>query len=73
MVTISKALNASQLQAYHKLEFTSATASYYKQGDAIQGEWQGQLAGKLGLSGAVDEGQFARLSEGNTPTLRLRW
>jgi len=67
MVTISKALNATQLQAYHKLEFTSATASYYKQGDAIQGEWQGQLAEKLGLSGAVDEGQFARLSEGKHP------
>ena len=67
MVTISKALNASQLQAYHKLEFTSATASYYKQGEAIQGEWQGQLAEKFGLSGAVDEGQFARLSEGKHP------
>ncbi len=67
MVTISKALSASQAQAYHKLEFTSATASYYKQGDAIQGEWQGQLAENLGLSGAVDEGQFARLSEGKHP------
>ncbi len=67
MVTISKALNSAQLQAYHKLEFTSATASYYKQGDSVQGEWQGQLAEKFGLSGAVNEGQFARLSEGKHP------
>ena len=67
MVTISKALNATQLQAYHKLEFTSATASYYKQDGAVQGEWQGQLAEKFGLSGAVNEEQFARLSEGKHP------
>lgn len=67
MVTISKALNSTQLQAYHKLEFTSATASYYKQGNSVQGEWQGQLAEKVGLSGAVNEQQFARLSEGKHP------
>jgi len=67
VVTISKALNSAQLQAYHKLEFTSATASYYKQGDSVQGEWQGQLAERFGLSGAVNERQFARLSEGKHP------
>ena len=67
MVTISKALNSNQLQAYHKLEFTSVTASYYKQGEAIQGEWQGQLADRFGLSGPVNEEQFARLSKGKHP------
>jgi len=67
MVTISKPLSAAQAQAYHKLEFTSETASYYKQGDGVQGEWQGQLAEKLGLSGAVSEDHFARLSQGKHP------
>jgi len=67
MVTISKALSASQAQAYHKLEFTSETASYYKQGQGVQGEWQGQLAERFGLSGAVNDEQFARLSDGKHP------
>jgi len=67
MVTISKPLSAAQAQAYHRLEFTSETASYYKQGDAVQGEWQGQMAEKFGLSGAVSEDHFARLSEGKHP------
>ena len=67
MLTISKALNASQAQRYHKLEFTSSTASYYKQGDVSPGEWQGRLAESLGLTGAVDERHFALLSEGQHP------
>lgn len=73
MVNISKPLSASQAQAYHRLEFTSDTATYYQQGDRVQGEWQGQLAEKLGLSGAVSEEHFARLSEGNIPRPKPRW
>ena len=47
MLTISKALSSGQAQSYHKLEFTSKTQSYYKQGDAVKGEWQGKLAASL--------------------------
>jgi conjugative relaxase-like TrwC/TraI family protein len=67
MLSISKALSASQAQNYHKLEFTSETQSYYKQDGAVQGEWQGRLAEKMGLGGAVGAEDFARLSEGRHP------
>ncbi len=67
MLNISKALSSSQAQTYHQLEFTSETANYYKQGAVIQGEWQGQLAGKMGLAGTVTADEFARLTEGRHP------
>jgi conjugative relaxase-like TrwC/TraI family protein len=67
MLTISKPLSSSQAQTYHKMEFTSGTQSYYSQGDAVQGEWQGQLAEKFGLSGEVKASDFALLTEGKHP------
>jgi conjugative relaxase-like TrwC/TraI family protein len=67
MLTISKPLNSGQAQTYHAKEFTSAEQNYWKQGDAILGEWQGQLAEKYGLVGAIDAQHFARLSEGQNP------
>ena len=42
MLNISKALNAGQAQSYHKLEFTSETQNYYKQGGTVKGEWARQ-------------------------------
>jgi conjugative relaxase-like TrwC/TraI family protein len=67
MLTISKPLSASQAQTYHAKEFTAAEQNYWKQGDTIQGEWQGKLAAKFGLEGAVGAEEFARLSEGQHP------
>ena len=67
MLTISKALNSSQAQSYHKLEFTSDSQNYYKQGDTVKGEWQGKLAASLGLKGEVAPLEFYRLSEGIHP------
>jgi conjugative relaxase-like TrwC/TraI family protein len=67
MMTIPKALSSGQAQTYHKLEYTSATQSYYKQGDEVKGEWQGRLATSLGLSGEVTAQEFSRLSEGQHP------
>ncbi len=67
MLTISKALNAGQAQTYHQMEFTSSTQSYYKQSGAVEGEWQGQLASKMGLSGAVSPEHFTRLTNGQHP------
>ena len=67
MLTISKALNSGQAQTYHQMEFTSSTQSYYKQDGAVQGEWQGQLAPRMGLSGAVTAEEFARLTNGQHP------
>ena len=67
MVTISKPLSASQAQAYHRSEFTSAEQSYYTQSNQVRGEWQGQLAAQWGLKGEVTEEQFARLANGQHP------
>jgi len=45
--------NSSALTAHQK-EFTSKEQSYWSQGKAVQGEWQGRLAAEYGL---VGEGQ----------------
>jgi len=67
MLRISKALSATKLQNYHALEFTSPDQSYWSQGQQVQGQWQGRLAEKFGLSGPVGELEFQRLSEGQHP------
>jgi len=67
MLKISKALSAGKLENYHKQEFTSPDQSYWSQGHTVQGEWQGQLAEKYGLAGAVSADEFHRLSEGQHP------
>ena len=67
MLSISKPLSSGQAQTYHAKEFMSAEQNYWKQGDAILGEWQGQMAQKYGLAGAIDSQHFARLSEGQNP------
>ena len=67
MMSIPKALAAAQARDYHKLDYTSPTQSYYRRGDAVQGEWQGQLAARFGLSGEVSALEFTRLSEGQHP------
>ncbi|MGA8440232.1 MAG: MobF family relaxase, partial [Candidatus Sulfotelmatobacter sp.] len=69
MLTISKPLSSAQAQTYHAKEFTSAEQNYWKQNgnSAVVGEWQGKLAERFGLTGAVDAQHFARLSEGQSP------
>jgi conjugative relaxase-like TrwC/TraI family protein len=67
MVTLSKPISAGQAQAYHKEEFANAKENYYTEGERVRGEWQGQLAARFGLTGEVQEEQFARLSEGQHP------
>jgi conjugative relaxase-like TrwC/TraI family protein len=67
MLTISKALSASQAQTYHAKEFMSAEQNYWKQDDRALGEWHGKLAEKFDLAGAVSEEHFARLANGQHP------
>jgi len=67
MLKISKSLSAGKLENYHRQEFTSPDQSYWSQGQTVQGEWQGQLAEKYGLAGAVNADEFHRLSEGEHP------
>ena len=68
MLTISKALSASQAQAYHREEFANGRANYYSEGESIGGEWHGKLAEQWGLCGEVEEVQFERLANGQHPT-----
>src|ERR1700728_3882649 len=67
MLTISKPLNASQARNYHAIEFTSPDQSYWSRGQTVRGEWQGRLAEKFGLSGAVGAEEFERLAKGQDP------
>ena len=67
MLKISKAIGSAKLQDYHKQEFTSPDQSYWSHGQQVVGQWQGQLAEKYGLSGAVGAEEFQRLSEGHHP------
>ena len=67
MLTISSALNAGQAATYHKLDYASSTQSYYQQGEEMRGEWRGELASSLGLSGEVSSLAFNRLAEGQHP------
>ncbi len=67
MLTISKPLNASQARNYHAIEFTSPDQSYWSRGQTVRGEWQGRLAEKFSLSGAVGAEEFERLAQGQNP------
>jgi hypothetical protein len=67
VLTISKPLSSGQAQTYHHKEFTAKEQSYWSQGNAVQGEWQGRLAAKYGLVGAVSAEDFAKLSQGQHP------
>jgi conjugative relaxase-like TrwC/TraI family protein len=67
MLTISKPLSASQARTYHAREFASQQQNYWSRNQQGHSEWQGRLAQKWNLSGAVEAEQFARLSEGQHP------
>ncbi|RZU34613.1 MobF family relaxase [Edaphobacter modestus] len=67
MMNIPKPLSSGQVQTYHKLEYASASQSYYNQAETVKGEWQGKLAASLGLKGEVAPLEFSRLAEGIHP------
>ena len=67
MLTLSKPLSAGQVRSYHEREFASERQNYWSRNQQGHSEWQGQLAEKWGLSGAVGDEHFARLTEGQHP------
>jgi conjugative relaxase-like TrwC/TraI family protein len=67
MLTISKALSASQAATYHAKEFANADQRYYSQDQNVRGEWQGKLAERWGVQGAVEGEHFERLAQGQHP------
>jgi conjugative relaxase-like TrwC/TraI family protein len=68
MVNISSALNSQKVQAYHKADYANSTQrSYYTQDGEVSGQWHGQLAEEMGLSGPISSEHFSRLAEGRDP------
>jgi conjugative relaxase-like TrwC/TraI family protein len=67
MLTISKALSASQAATYHAKEFANADQRYYSQDENVRGEWQGKLAEQWSVQGAVEGEHFERLAQGQHP------
>src|ERR1700726_114571 len=67
MLTISKPLSAGQAQTYHQMEFTAKEQNYWSQRGVIAGEWQGRMAGQVGLAGTVSAEDFTKLSQGQHP------
>ncbi len=67
MLDISKPLTGAKVQSYYRAEYSSASNSYFTQGGTLRGEWHGQLAAALGLSGEVTGEAFDRLAEGQHP------
>ncbi len=67
MLTISKPLSASQVRTYHEREFASERQNYWSRDQQGHSDWQGKLAEPWGLSGAVSNEHFARLTEGQHP------
>jgi conjugative relaxase-like TrwC/TraI family protein len=67
MLDISKPLSTGKVQSYYRSEYASASNSYFSQGGTLRGEWHGQLAPVLKLSGEVASQAFDRLAEGQHP------
>lgn len=67
MFSISAMSGASQGEYYLRL----AADSYYRRGSEPPGQWMGQGAAALGLSGAVDPSPFRQLLVGRSPDGRL--
>src|ERR1035437_9148082 len=62
--------NLSNARQYFR-EHLSA-GDYYSQGEKVAGEWFGQGAEKLGLTGKITEDAFLALCEGKHPTTKLK-
>jgi conjugative relaxase-like TrwC/TraI family protein len=73
MVHASKALTASKAQSYFRKEYSNSQNSYYTQGETLQGQWHGEFAKELKLSGAVDALAFDRLANGQNPETGEQW
>ncbi len=67
MLTLSKALSATQARTYHAREFASEKQNYWSRDRQGHSEWRGELAREWGLNGTVADEHFARLSEGQHP------
>ena len=67
MIAISQALSTGKTQHYYTEQYAAASMTYYSQERQLRGEWHGELAKDMGLSGPVDELRFQRLAAGQNP------
>lgn len=67
MMTLSKALAASQAKDYFDAEYASTQESYYSEGEVVKGKWFGRQAAAWQLEGEVASEHFERLCEGQHP------
>src|SRR5271156_3968395 len=66
MMSMSRgALSSGQAERYFEENYS--TDDYYTQGQICVGQWVGQAAADLGLSGAVSRDDFAPLLQGIDP------
>src|SRR5579875_1254576 len=69
MIHISRGIGSPKAKTYWSNDFSNvASVSYYTEQQQRGGEWHGQFAAAIGLTGPVDEKQFMRLAEGCSPT-----
>jgi conjugative relaxase-like TrwC/TraI family protein len=70
MVKISGAQGAGAASGYFQKEYSNGGESYYTEGDReeVRGEYFGELAMEMGLTGEVTPEDFHRLIEGQDPT-----
>jgi len=66
MLSPKPQLNLQSAKEYFREHL--CVGDYYAEGQTISGEWFGEAADKLGLSGKVDEKEFLALCEGLNPT-----
>jgi len=67
MMTMSRALSASQAKNYYQQEFTNAKENYYSESGEVEGRWYGRLAEEWDLKGEVKSEQYERLVAGQDP------
>jgi len=67
MMTMSRALSASQAKNYYQQEFTNAKENYYSESGEVRGRWSGRLAEEWELKGKVQSEQYQRLVAGQDP------
>src|SRR5438552_1101101 len=67
MMTMSRALSASQAKTYCQQEFTNAKENYYSESGEVEGRWSGQLAEEWELEGEVQSEEYERLVAGQDP------
>ncbi|MFZ0588841.1 MAG: MobF family relaxase, partial [Bryobacteraceae bacterium] len=73
MIQMSAALGEATVAEYYKSEYTnSENRSYYSQGGTLNGEWHGELAQELGLTGTVGIEEYNRLVKGQDPHTGLQ-